>query len=206
VLDAVVAGRLAVSRLEEAHTRIRALAAWITAAAAGPVPGVGDGGGDGGVGLELARRALVTTGSVRLPGPPHVLDLRTDANKAAGRHAPKISDALTRLAPDTTSSVLAPDGAGGARASAEFASAAAGLAAAAGRPLVVVVDNPHRDPAQAALLRTLVSARPDAVVVGTGLSAPGFSLGENIVLTFGAGAVNALAAAEVLLGAQARPT
>jgi hypothetical protein len=68
------------------------------------------------------------------------------------------------------------------------------------------VDNPHRDPAQAALLRTLVSARPDAVVVGTGLSVPGFRLGENVVLTFGAGAVNARAAAEVLLGAQVRPT
>ena len=205
VLDALVAGHLAVSRLEEAHTRIAALSTWIAAAAAAAAPAgsrppaANPVSGHEGVGLDLARRVLVTTGSVRLPGPPHVIDLRTHANQAAGRHAPRVGDTLARLAPGTTSSVLPPGGADGARAAAGLA------AAAAGRPLVVVVDNPHRDREQAALLRALVSARPDAVVVATGLPAPGLHLGENVVQTFGAGGVNARAAAEVILGAQASP-
>jgi beta-N-acetylhexosaminidase len=189
VIDAVLDGTLPAHRLDEARQRLQGLAAWLAQGRTLPVPDPLPG-----VGLDVARRVLSVTGSVRLVGAPHVLDIRTQENQAAGRYAPRLLVELVRRAPDTTGTALqAPDGDHSERA-------ARGLAAAASRPLVVVVDEPHRDPSQAALLQALISGRPDAVVVSSGWPDGGTLLGENVILTLGAGSANAQAAAEALLG------
>jgi beta-N-acetylhexosaminidase len=82
---------------------------------------------------------------------------------------------------------------------------AAALLAAQWRPLVVVARDPARRPAQAAALRILLAARPDAVLVDTGW--PG---GDALppasarVTTFGASPACGEAAARLLLGRNPR--
>jgi beta-N-acetylhexosaminidase len=75
---------------------------------------------------------------------------------------------------------------------------AAILAAAAGRPLLVVGRDLHRLPWARAMVEALVAERPDAVVVEMGLPAWAPPVG-GYVMTYGAARVNALAAVEVLL-------
>ncbi len=73
----------------------------------------------------------------------------------------------------------------------------AALARAAGRPLIVVVRDAHRDAAVRDVVTGLVAARPDTVVVEMGLPLwvpPG---GVHLA-TYGAARANAEAAAEVL--------
>ena len=73
----------------------------------------------------------------------------------------------------------------------------AALARAAGRPLIVVVRDAHRDAAARDVVTGLVAARPDTVVVEMGLPLwvpPG---GVHLA-TYGAARANAEAAAEVL--------
>ncbi|MDP9445014.1 MAG: glycoside hydrolase family 3 [Actinomycetota bacterium] len=189
VIDAVLEGSLARRRVEEARERVRALAAWVCEARSTPLPDP-----EPDVGLEVARRALSVTGSVRLRGTPHVLDIRTHVNQAAGRHGPRLHEELVRRAPATTSSKVRSDGRD------EAASTIVAQAQTTSRPVVVLVDEPHRDPAQAALLAAVTSARPDVVVVSSGWPDERSALGDNVVVMFGAGRVNAQAAAEVLLG------
>lgn len=189
VTEAVLDGTLPLARLQQARVRVRDLAAWVARAQASPLPEARPG-----IGMEVARRVISVTGSVRLAGAPHVLDIRTGPNQAAGRYAPRLLDELVRSTPGTTGAEL--------RANDGDSRMQAALATAAARPVVVVADEPHRDPAQAALLHALVSARPDAVVVDSGWPDGRAPIGANVVLTFGAGGANARAAAEVLLGAE----
>jgi beta-N-acetylhexosaminidase len=187
VTEAVLDGTLPAARLQEARSRVQDLAAWLIRARKSPLPDPLPG-----VGLEVARRALTVTGSVRLLAPPHVVDIRTVPNQAAGRYAPRLLDELVRAAPGTTGAQLRTgDGDQGVRAA---------LAQVAARPLVLLVDDPHRDPSQAAFLCDLLSARPDAVVVDSGWPDGRMLLGQNVLVTFGAGGANAQAALEVLLG------
>jgi beta-N-acetylhexosaminidase len=72
------------------------------------------------------------------------------------------------------------------------------LAPAVGRPLVLVVRDAHRHPWMAGALRTLLAARPDAVVVEMGV--PAIRSGRVHLATYGASRANGLAAAEVLAG------
>lgn len=192
VTQAVLDGTLAVSRLEEARARAQELAGWMAGARTSPVPAA-----QPDIGIEVARRALSAVGSVRLPGAPHVFDIRTEPNQAAGRYAPRLLAELVRRSPTTTGTQLRP-GDGDHELQAR-------LADVRSRPVVVVVDEPHRDPSQAALLCALVSARPDAVVVDSGWPSARASVSQNVLHTLGAGAVNAQAAVEVLLGLKAPP-
>lgn len=189
VVEAVLDGSLPRDRVEEARARVLGLAGWVAEARGMPLPDPLPG-----LGLEVARRALSVTGSVRLDETPHVVDIRTQLNHAAGRHAPRLRDELVRRAPGTTSSTLTFTG------DDHQARAIQGLAETAPRPVVIVVDEPHRDTAQAALLEAITSARPDAVVVSSGWPDDRAPLGDNVVVSFGAGLANAQAAAEVLLG------
>ena len=71
------------------------------------------------------------------------------------------------------------------------------LAAAAGRPLLIVVRDAHRYPVARFVTRALLAARPDAVVVEMGLPvwrppAPAY------LATFGATRASSRAAAEIL--------
>jgi beta-N-acetylhexosaminidase len=72
------------------------------------------------------------------------------------------------------------------------------LAPAVGRPLVLVVRDAHRHRWMTDALRTLLHARPDAVVVEMGV--PTVRSGQVYVATHGASRVNGQAAAEVLAG------
>jgi beta-N-acetylhexosaminidase len=70
---------------------------------------------------------------------------------------------------------------------------------AAGRPLVVVVRDLHRHAWQRELVEGALARRGDAVVVEMGVPASRPAGGGGYLRTHGAGAVNALAAAELLL-------
>jgi beta-N-acetylhexosaminidase len=71
------------------------------------------------------------------------------------------------------------------------------LAAAAGRPRVIVVRDAHRYPAARGLVRRLLAARPDAIVVEMGLPVWRPPAG-GYVATYGAARTSGQAAAEVL--------
>jgi beta-N-acetylhexosaminidase len=78
------------------------------------------------------------------------------------------------------------------------------LAAAAGRPLVIVVRDLHRNRWMDRAVRALLGQRPDAVVVETGLAYGRIdeiaAAGTAVVATHGASRACGLAAAEVLTG------
>lgn len=179
VRDAVVAavadGSLDVARLEQAAARVADLGRWV----ASPPPDVAPQRDDVALGLEVARRVVESSGNVRLDGVPVVVDLRGRENVAAGRSAPRLAQVLAERMPDVATAVLPDDR----------------------RPVVVLVDVPHRDARQNARLAALLAARPDAVTVLTGLPDERQRLGNRWVRTWGAARVNALAAAELLVGA-----
>jgi beta-N-acetylhexosaminidase len=163
------------------------------------------------VGLDAARRA------VRLSGPrpalfsPVIVEIEPRENIAAGR----FGWGLGPWAP--AGSVLRLDVHGGGRpqdlgmaaeagtqeagdgAPVGLSDAAAGLLeAAAGRSLVVVVRDAHRDPATRSLVSTLLAARPDTVLVEMGLPLWQPPEGVSHVVTYGASRASAQAAAELL--------
>jgi beta-N-acetylhexosaminidase len=97
--DAIAAIRSAIAavpeeRLVEAAARVRRVAAW----AASPYPVESD----AGIGRDAARRALHVEGNVALDGPAEIVELRPEANYAAGR----ASHALTDVLPSTTGGQL----------------------------------------------------------------------------------------------------
>ena len=75
--------------------------------------------------------------------------------------------------------------------------AAGALEAAAGRSLVIVVRDAHRYPAARELVRQLLAARPDAIVVEMGLPVWRPPAGGYLA-TYGAARTSSQAAAEVL--------
>ncbi|NUU24505.1 MAG: glycoside hydrolase family 3 protein, partial [Streptomycetaceae bacterium] len=144
------------------------------------------------VGLEAARRAIRVDGELRpLTTPAHVLELTSRANIAVGDQTPwGVGTHLARALPGTTV----------ARAGlTTFGLVDTQLAAAAGRPLVVVVRDLHRNVAAADLLAGLVAARPDTIVVEMGLPY-GDARGLTRIATHGAARVCGIAAAETLTG------
>ena len=151
----------------------------------------------GAVGAEAARRALRIEGEL----PPvlsdaHVVELERPANIAAGTVPWGIAGPLAAADPTTTAQRL--------DESADAAAVAGALARAAQRPLVIVVRDPQRRPAQAALLQTLIAARPDAIVVDMGWPAVDRPLESAArIITFGASRVSGEAAAAILVGAGA---
>ncbi|GAA3418346.1 glycoside hydrolase family 3 protein [Streptosporangium vulgare] len=200
IVDAVIEGRLSEERLADASRRVCELALWTTTARRGALSGSGASGSPGtpSIGLAAARRALrVTRRSAAavfpLPAPPHVVELAPEMNLAIEKDTPwGVGEPLGKLLPGTTVTRLAASTATGGAIEAV-------LAAAAERPLVVVVRDAHRHPWQADALRHLLAARADAVVVEMGL--PGRSdLGAVHIATHGAARVCGQAAAELLAG------
>ena len=152
------------------------------------------------VGAEAARRALRVDGDE--PGPltgAHVVELDRPANIAAGTVPWGVAAPLAALDPATTTTRIA-EGDDRATASA--------LLAAAGRPLVVVARDAHRRPAQAATLASLVTARPDAVVVDMGWPADAAHRPPHAtwVTTFGASRASGEAVARLLAGSPVSAT
>jgi beta-N-acetylhexosaminidase len=182
--SAVAAGTLSEPRVRDAAHRVATLA---------PASAAGNAEGDlAALGAEAARRALRVDGEVPDPTGAHVVELDGPGNIAAGSVPWGAAAAITRRDPAATTTRVAE---GDDRA------VASALLAAQGRPLVVVTRDAPRRPAQAAALRTLLTARPDAVLVDMGWPA-----GEALppaaarITTYGASPACGEAAATVLLG------
>ncbi|WP_062642259.1 glycoside hydrolase family 3 protein [Streptomyces maremycinicus] len=201
LVTAVRTGELPEQRLADAAERVRALARWTATAAHGTAAAgtdeaparAGRSTGRADVGLIAARRALRLTGGdgfTPVTDPPYVAALTPVANIAVGDETPwGVAAELGRLLPGT--------GTGG------FTGAEAGheaLVAAGERRIVAVVRDEHRHPWMTAALDTLLTARPDTVVVEMGVpQAP--PRGALHIATHGAARVCGRAAAEVIAGA-----
>ncbi|MEU9311649.1 glycoside hydrolase family 3 protein [Streptomyces sp. NPDC048256] len=196
LVTAVRTGELPEQRLADAAQRVRELARWTASrstAAAGPGEGTaraGRGAGRADVGLIAARRALRLTGDdvfTPLTDPPYVAALTPVANIAVGDETPwGVAAELGRLLPGTETGSFAGADAGHAA-----------LVAAGERRIVAVVRDEHRHPWMATALDTLLTARPDTVVVEMGVpQAP--PRGALHIATHGAARVCGRAAAEVI--------
>jgi beta-N-acetylhexosaminidase len=189
VVDATEVGHLPPARVRDAAERVAGLRATLSEAlaAAGDLVALG---------AEAARRALRVSGVLPPVAGAVVVELLRPETIAAGPVPPGVATALSRHDPAATLTCV-PEGDDRAVASA--------LLAARGRPLVVVARDAARRPAQAAALRTLLAARPDAVLVDTGW--PG---GEALppaaacITTFGTSPACGEAAAGLLLGRNPR--
>jgi beta-N-acetylhexosaminidase len=136
---------------------------------------------DPAVGAEVARRALTVQGDVRLGSDTVVVATRPRTGYAAGRVPSALLARLRERRPAWA--VVEP---GDLRGDAD----------------VLVVVEGVREPAADALVRDVLAARPDAVVVYGGLSRPD-DPGSRTVHTHGAGAGTARATVDLLLGEDA---
>ncbi|QYC38621.1 putative lipoprotein YbbD precursor [Nonomuraea coxensis DSM 45129] len=202
IRDAVVAavrdGVLPEERLAEAAGRVRALSDWYAARPADREAARAD--VDPGVGLAAARAALTVTGTARLDRAPLVVEVNTRLSQAVDPDTPTgITAALSELLPGTAMIRLERDaplpdlggpapGGGGA--------GAGGPAPGGGRPVVLVVHDAARHAWVRDVVAEAVAARPDAIVVDTGV--PGPPAGAAHVATHGISRVSAQAAAERL--------
>jgi beta-N-acetylhexosaminidase len=203
---AVTGGELPVSRLEEAAARVARLRAALAtgalpgagpgarglpvpgALADGPAAGPGNGAGDrDGIGLAAARRALRVSGSPGTVTDPLVIEVAPPGNIAAG-------SVPWGLAPWLPAGSVVRVPAGGEWADQRVSQA---LGRAAGRSVIAVVRDAHRDPGAQAVITRLLAARPDAIVVEMGL--PVWRPPARAYLaTYGASRTSGQAAAEML--------
>jgi beta-N-acetylhexosaminidase len=196
LLDAVASGALPEARLRDAAARVTALRfvprdRWPEPPFPRQVSSLAA------IGAEAARRALRIEGELPavLSG-AHVVELDRPANIAAGPVPWGLAAPLAAIDPTTTAERL-PESAGGD-------AVAGALTAATHRALVVVVRDAERRPAQAALLDTVLAARPDAVVVDMGWPTAERPPGSAArIVTFGASRASGDAAAAILVGAGA---
>ncbi|MFJ2767875.1 glycoside hydrolase family 3 protein [Streptomyces sp. NPDC087300] len=187
-VEAVRTGELSEERLADAAARVRALASWTSVSGAASRSG---GAPDTEIGLVAARRALTVTRGETYAAPvteaPYVAAFSPVANIAVGDETPwGLAAPLERLLPGTESGSYSGEGSGDKA-----------LAAAGDRRIVAVVRDAHRHTWMSDALKTLVSARPDTVVVEMGVpqSAP---TGALHVATRGAARVCGEAAAEAI--------
>jgi len=187
LVAAVREGALDGARLEEAADRVARLRGGLARTwSAGPL---GDRAGPG-VGLAAARRAVRSSGPRRTLDRPVIIEIEPRENIAAGR----FGWGLGPWAPaGSVHRVSAVNG-----ASAGLAGAAGILAAAAGRSLVAVVRDAHRDDGARSLIGVLLAARPDLVLVEMGLPFWRPPEGTSYLATYGASRASAYAAAEML--------
>lgn len=187
LVTAVRTGELPEERLADAAERVRSLARWTATA-----PG-GTGAPEPDIGLTAARRALCVTGAdgfTPLTAPPYVAALTPVANIAVGSETPwGVAPELDRLLPGTRAGSFTGEN-----------TAPAILAAAGERRIVAVVRDEHRHPWMSAALDTLLTARPDTIVVEMGVpQSPPRGLPH--LATHGAARVCGRAAAEAIAGA-----
>jgi beta-N-acetylhexosaminidase len=196
ITAAVRAGALPVARLEEAAARIAGLRAvlaeralpeqlgagtWAGAAPGGP-PEPGDG-----IGLAAARRALQVTGTPGTVTDPVVIEVAPPGNIAVG----VVPWGLEPWLP-AGSVIRVP--ADGAQAEQRVSQA---LRHAAGRTVIAVVRDAHRDPGAQSVVTHLLAARPDTIVLEMGL--PVWRPAARAYLaTYGASRTSGQAAAELL--------
>ncbi|GAA3342610.1 hypothetical protein GCM10020358_38180 [Amorphoplanes nipponensis] len=167
-------------------------------AAGSAAPGIAVMGGSA-VGQAAARRAVkvtATAGAPELPltRPAHVVEFAPPRNIAIGAETPwGVGAPLGTLLPGTTSVRLSAEDLSGTGDA-----AAAVLADAGDRPLVLVVRDVHRHPWIATALHDVLAVRPDAIVVEMGV--PVAVSGGLHLATHGATRACGQAAAEIIAG------
>lgn len=192
VRDALVAavrsGQLPVTRLEESAARVADLRAWAGAAR----PPASSDADRSDVGLIAAMRAIRLDGTPGRLADPLLVELVPPSNIAVGTVPWGLgswvpADRIRRIA----TTVDAGDGSTPAEVRAV-------LAAAQGGPLLVVVRDAHRYPVAQDVVRMLLTARPDAVIVEMGLPIWHPPAEAGYLATFGATRASSRAAAQVL--------
>lgn len=162
LVDAVGNGSLDAGRLAEAAGRVRALAAALAARPRQP-------GLDGAPIREVAARVVAGQTFPALGGSPYVVDLTQGLHPAWNPYFSGLPEVFRRVAPGADGVVLR----GRHRADGESAVDAEALtgaiAAAAGRPLVVAVQDAVRTPWMRDALAQLLAGREDAFVLCTGI-------------------------------------
>ncbi|GHA34052.1 sugar hydrolase [Streptomyces tauricus] len=187
LVTAVRSGELPEERLADAAARVRALASWTTSAKVTPAPSTASAPD---IGLVAARRALtITRGQHHTPltEAPYVASLTPVANIAVGDETPwGVAAELRRILPGTETGSFTGEGAG-----------AEVIAAAGSRRVVAVVRDAHRHAWMAEALDTLITARPDTIVIEMGVpQAP--PQGALHIATHGAAQACGQAAAEAI--------
>ncbi|MCL7427298.1 glycoside hydrolase family 3 protein [Streptomyces sp. YS415] len=188
LVTAVRTGELPEERLADAAERVRALARWTRSAAVSEDRVPSD------IGLLAARRAVRVTRTAAHPPlteAPYVVALSPVANIAVGDETPwGVAAELAELLPGTETATHTDESA-----------AQATLDAAGTRRIVAVVRDEHRHEWMAKTLDTLLSERPDTIVVEMGVpqSPP---RGALHIATHGAARVCGRAAAEIIAGRQ----
>lgn len=184
VIAAVVDGRVPETRLVDAAARVTSLAKTHASPGGGLARGIPFDG-------ELARRLLHVDAAASLPlaAAPYVIELT-----APRRGIDLTAGSLLAILQQRNASVA------GERLHDDASGLSAAVANAAGRPLVLVVRDAHRDERQREAVASALGQRPDAIVVGIGTTgdarlAPGHYLG-----THGGARPNLVAAAGSLLG------
>lgn len=174
---ALLAGELPEERLRRAAARLADLAGWCRGRPSAPA------------GSALPGARVRRSGDVRLPaGRPYVVTLDPRPGIAAGPGPWGIDVPLAAARP----------GAEGVRLR-EGDTVVDAVDHAAGRPLVLVVRDPHRHPWERELATQLLAARPDAVVVDMGVpSAALAGRARGTIETFGASTAGAAAAVDAL--------
>jgi beta-N-acetylhexosaminidase len=218
LVAAVRDGTLAGERLEEAADRVARLRGGLTRTrSSGPAFPDRDPGTP--VGLIAARRAVWMSGPRPALTRPVIIEVEPSENIAAGRFGwglgPWVAaGSVRRINADGTGAdgtgadgagadAVSADGAGGARSGAGWGHDGQGVAAgiladAAGRSLVVVFRDAHRDASTRHLVTALLAARPDTVLVEMGLPRWLPPEGTSYLATYGASRANGQAAAELL--------
>jgi len=170
LVDAAASGRLSEGRLREAAGRVARAGAWAR-------PRRGE--ADREAGRAAARRALLVEGDVSVSGPMVVVELRPEANVAAGRARHTFGALLQERAPgvETVVEPAVPAGAD-----------------------VVVVRDAHRHE----WMRRAIEASPGVVVVEIGLPLWRPADARGYVATHGGSRASLEAAADELLSAAAR--
>jgi len=198
LVAAVRDGALDGARLEEAADRVARLRRGLARTRLpGPVTG-GTGNTDTGqveagprVGLTAARRAVRVSGPPPALSRPVVIEVEPRENIAAGRFSWGLGPWLPPGSVHRVSALGRPPNGAGLGID-EI------LAAAAGRSLVAVVRDAHRDQPTRSLVSTLLAVRPDLVLVEMGLPLWPPPEGTSYLATYGASRASAHAAAEVL--------
>jgi beta-N-acetylhexosaminidase len=185
IADAVDSGRLPAARVAEAARRVDALCGWTDPTPAGPA--------DRAVGLEAARRALRVDTDLPVRRPLYVIDAGVRVRPGIGVTSPGLLDVLTAIEPTVS----------GVRVTEPPSDLDAVIASADRATPIVAVRDAHRRPWQADLVRRVVDARPDCVVVGTGTAADADLAPGRYVGALGCGQVNLRAVAERLFGTPA---
>jgi len=201
LVDAVQDGTITGARLEEAADRVARLRGGLARtrslrSAGAPVVSVAPVSAPDDVGLAAARRAVRRSGPRPALSRPLIIEVEPRENIAAGQFGWGLGPWAPAGSVRRVNAAAGPDD--GAGPDSAVLDAAGILDAAAGRSLVAVVRDAHRDANTRSLVSTLLAARPDTVLVEMGLPLWQPPAGTSYLATYGASRASAQAAAELL--------